>query len=85
MKIAIENFGAIKKRIEIEPRPLTIFCGSNNTGKTYVLYVLNAHALWSLARLIAYRCRVSNVVVRTGILSRNDSTEGNGFRSCLLP
>lgn len=42
MKIAIENFGAIKKRIEIEPGPLTIFCGSNNTGKTYVLYVLNA-------------------------------------------
>lgn len=42
MKIAIENFGAIKKRIEIEPKPLTIFCGSNNTGKTYVLYVLNA-------------------------------------------
>ena len=42
MKIAIENFGAIKKRIEIEPTPLTIFCGSNNTGKTYVLYVLNA-------------------------------------------
>lgn len=42
MKIAIENFGAIKKRVEIEPKPLTIFCGSNNTGKTYVLYVLNA-------------------------------------------
>lgn len=42
MKIAIENFGAIKKRIEIEPKPLTIFCGSNNTGKTYALYVLNA-------------------------------------------
>lgn len=42
MKISIENFGAIKKRIEIEPKPLTIFCGSNNTGKTYGLYVLNA-------------------------------------------
>jgi hypothetical protein len=42
MKIAIENFGAIKKRIEIEPKPLTIFCGGNNTGKTYGLYVLNA-------------------------------------------
>lgn len=42
MKISIENFGAIKNRIEIEPKPLTIFCGSNNTGKTYGLYVLNA-------------------------------------------
>jgi predicted ATPase len=42
MKIAIENFGAIKKRVEIEPKPLTIFLGSNNTGKTYCLYILNA-------------------------------------------
>jgi hypothetical protein len=42
MKISIQNFGAIKKRVEIEPRPLTVFCGSNNTGKTYGLYVLNA-------------------------------------------
>jgi len=42
MKICIENFGAIKKRVEIEPKPLTIFCGTNNTGKTYALYVLNA-------------------------------------------
>ncbi len=42
MKLSIENFGPIKKRIEIEPRPLTIFCGANNTGKTYALYVLHA-------------------------------------------
>ena len=42
MKIAIENFGAIKKRIVIDSKPLTIFCGENNTGKTYALYVLNA-------------------------------------------
>lgn len=42
MKLSIENFGAIKKRITLEPKPLTIFCGENNTGKTYALYVLNA-------------------------------------------
>lgn len=42
MKLFIENFGAIKTRISIEPKPLTIFCGANNTGKTYALYVLNA-------------------------------------------
>jgi len=42
MKLSIENFGAIKKRIVLEPKPLTVFCGANNTGKTYALYVLNA-------------------------------------------
>jgi energy-coupling factor transporter ATP-binding protein EcfA2 len=42
MKLRIENFGPIKKSIEIEPKPLTVFCGANNTGKTYALYVLNA-------------------------------------------
>lgn len=42
MKLRIENFGPIKKSVEIEPKPLTVFCGANNTGKTYALYVLNA-------------------------------------------
>lgn len=42
MKLIIENFGAIKNPIEITPSELTIFCGTNNTGKTYALYVLNA-------------------------------------------
>lgn len=42
MKLIIENFGAIKNPIEIIPSELTIFCGTNNTGKTYALYVLNA-------------------------------------------
>jgi AAA domain, putative AbiEii toxin, Type IV TA system/AAA ATPase domain len=42
MKLTIENFGPIKKPIVIEPKALTVFCGANNTGKTYALYVLNA-------------------------------------------
>lgn len=42
MKLILENFCSIKKRTEIKPKPLTIFCGKNNTGKTYCLYMLNA-------------------------------------------
>jgi ABC-type transport system involved in cytochrome c biogenesis ATPase subunit len=42
MKLSIEGFGPIKKTVVIEPKALTLFCGANNTGKTYVLYVLNA-------------------------------------------
>ena len=42
MKLTIENFGPIKKPVIIEPKSLTLFCGANNTGKTYALYVLNA-------------------------------------------
>ena len=42
MKLKIENFCSIKKSTVIEPKPLTIFCGKNNTGKTYSLYMLNA-------------------------------------------
>ena len=42
MKLSIEGFGPIKKPVVIEPKALTILCGANNTGKTYVLYVLNA-------------------------------------------
>ena len=42
MKLTIEGFGPSKKPVVIEPKALTIFCGVNNTGKTYALYVLNA-------------------------------------------
>ena len=37
LKLNFENFGPIK-RAEIEVRPLTVFIGPNNTGKTYVAY-----------------------------------------------
>ncbi|MCE1248413.1 MAG: ATP-binding protein, partial [Firmicutes bacterium] len=39
MKIKIENLGIIKKA-ELELGKLTIICGENNTGKTYVTYAL---------------------------------------------
>ena len=37
MKFTIKNTGAIKKA-EIEFGDLTILCGKNNTGKTYITY-----------------------------------------------
>lgn len=39
MKFTLNNIGTLKS-VEIAPKPLTIFCGSNNTGKTYAMYVL---------------------------------------------
>jgi hypothetical protein len=39
MKIQFKNFGPIEKA-EIELKPLTIFVGANNTGKTWTAYAL---------------------------------------------
>jgi len=39
MKINFENLGSIKKG-SIELNELTLFCGANNCGKTYVMYSL---------------------------------------------
>lgn len=45
MKIEIRNLGVIK-HIELEPKPLTIITGKNNSGKTYAMYTL-----WALSSL----------------------------------
>ena len=39
MKVTFKNLGAIEEG-SIELRPLTLFCGDNNTGKTYAMYAL---------------------------------------------
>ena len=43
IQIAVENFGPIEKA-EIDLRPLTVFVGESNTGKTYLacanLYII---------------------------------------------
>lgn len=39
MRIEFENLGAIKKGI-IDLKSLNIFCGQNNTGKTYINYLI---------------------------------------------
>jgi len=37
MKLTLHHFGPIKQA-EITLAPLTLFCGANNTGKTYAMY-----------------------------------------------
>jgi len=44
MKLTLKNVGCLSEAV-IEPADLTVFCGANNTGKTYAMYVL-----WSVIR-----------------------------------
>lgn len=39
MKVTLKNIGTLKEAA-IEPARLTVFCGGNNTGKTYAMYIL---------------------------------------------
>lgn len=41
MKVAIRNFGAVREA-EIELKPLTVFVGPNNTGKTWAANIISA-------------------------------------------
>jgi hypothetical protein len=41
MKVKIKNFGAVREA-EIELKPLTVFVGPNNTGKTWTAYTIAA-------------------------------------------
>ena len=49
LKFQIENLGVIKAG-EFTQKPLTIFCGPNNSGKTWVMYSLY-HCHGSMAGL----------------------------------
>lgn len=40
MKLTIKNLGILRDEVSITPAGLTIFSGGNNTGKTYLMYVL---------------------------------------------
>lgn len=42
MKINIKELGAIKEATIDLDKPLSIFCGQNNTGKTYLAYIIYA-------------------------------------------
>ena len=39
MKITVRNLGVIKEA-EVDLKPLTIFIGPNNSGKTWLAYTL---------------------------------------------
>lgn len=40
MKISVRNLGVIQEEASIELKPLTIFIGPNNAGKTWLAYAL---------------------------------------------
>ena len=58
LKFQIENLGVIKAG-EFTQKPLTVFCGPNNSGKTWVMYSLY-HCHGSMAGL-AQETREANV------------------------
>lgn len=70
MKIEIRNLGVIK-HIELEPKPLTIITGKNNSGKTYAMYTL-----WALASL-GSRIGFSNLDEYSRILKTKGSVVFN--------
>ena len=47
MMVSIKNLGVVKEATLDLSKKLTIFCGPNNTGKTYISYVVNALILAS--------------------------------------
>ena len=42
MKISVKNFGPIAEAIDIDLRPLTVFVGPSNTGKSYLAVLIYA-------------------------------------------
>ena len=55
IQIAVENFGPIEKA-EIDLRPLTVFVGESNTGKTYLaalIYYALQRAFRGFARILS--------------------------------
>ncbi|MDD1687114.1 AAA family ATPase [Methanoregula sp.] len=57
MKIEIQNLGAAK-RANIDLKPLTVFIGENNTGKTWVAYTICG--LFGQESWLTYRSHFSN-------------------------
>ncbi len=47
-KFSVENLGAIRSG-EFTVKPLTLFCGPNNTGKTWLMYTI--YAFWRHLRV----------------------------------
>ena len=67
--IAVENFGPIEKA-EIDLRPLTVFVGESNTGKTYFAALIYAlHRIYGgLSRIPWSHSAIQNLYLRYGPL-----------------
>ena len=64
MKLHVKNFGPIREA-EVELKPLTVFVGPSNTGKSYL-----AMLLYSLAKTLSARQeRVLQAIHRSGVSS----------------
>lgn len=71
MKIAIKNLGPIKQA-ELTLGDLTIICGKNNTGKTYVTYALFGFlSFWREAFAINITDKIVNNLLQDGIIELN--------------
>lgn len=85
MKIEINGLGAIKQAQIDLTKKLTVFCGHNNTGKTYVSYVI--YALTSKQRFVPKMLaeKYINQLLETGELSFDiDFKEVCQFRQDLV-
>ena len=60
MKVVIDNLGVVKHATIDLNKNIILFCGPNNSGKTYIAYVLNA--LFSQSRI--FRSVMNNVVMK---------------------
>jgi len=49
LTFSVENLGSVRSG-SFTPKPLTLFCGPNNSGKTWVMYALN-HCYYGLSFL----------------------------------
>ncbi|MDQ7073619.1 MAG: ATP-binding protein [Gammaproteobacteria bacterium] len=89
MKIAIKNLGAIKQA-EFTLGDLTIICGSNNTGKTYVTYaVFGFLSFWREVVSIKVKEAEVNQLLNDGVVELNiqpylDDAQQTLERGCVL-
>ena len=51
LRLAVKNFGPIREG-EVEFKPLTVFIGPNNSGKSYM-----ATLLYAMTRALTWGCR----------------------------
>jgi predicted ATPase len=67
MKITVQNLGVIEYA-ELELGDLTLICGNNNTGKTYVTYAIFGFlTVWRNALQINVSEEVVNQILNIGV------------------
>ncbi len=80
VRIAVENFGPIGKG-EVDLRPLTVFVGASNTGKTFLsVLVYSLHnALFGFSRIPAVHRQLSRLLM----FSTDGSTHSDEGRAAI--